>query len=65
MASATPNFIVNATAIDFDSIYSMDDAGMIGVFKKIENSGLRKFFDLSSQALLIHTLTSSFENSFV
>lgn len=65
MASATLTLIVNATAIDFDSIAAMSDAGMRYVFNKIEESGLRGFFDISSQAFLVPNLLNSFENSYV
>lgn len=60
--SATPSFYVNATSIDFESIASMEDEAMKSVFLKIAASGLRGFFDLSSQEVFASILIPSFEN---
>lgn len=44
---ATPAYIMNALAIDFELIYSMEDPAILDVFKKIESSGLKSFIGYS------------------
>lgn len=41
--STTPSYIMNALAIDFESIYSLEDPFIYEIFKKIESSGLKSF----------------------
>lgn len=65
MATSTLTFFVNATTIDFASISTMEDDAMKYIFLKIEEYGLKGFFDISSQVMLSPTLRSTYENSTV
>ncbi|KZV49421.1 acyl-CoA-binding domain-containing protein 4-like [Dorcoceras hygrometricum] len=38
------SFIVNALQVNFESVLSMEDAGMVSMLRSLEKSGFRRFF---------------------
>ncbi|KZV40619.1 hypothetical protein F511_23415 [Dorcoceras hygrometricum] len=58
------SFVVNALRVNFDSVLSMDDAGMVRMFKSLEKSGLRGFLGVS-RSIFEEDLNQFFDNSSV
>ncbi|KZV22038.1 hypothetical protein F511_35092 [Dorcoceras hygrometricum] len=61
MASALIN---NSSQIYFDSVFGMEDEGMVNMFKALESSGLRGFLGCSS-AIYEAALVEFFQNASV
>ncbi|KZV49319.1 hypothetical protein F511_38899 [Dorcoceras hygrometricum] len=58
------SFTVNALQVNFESVLSMDNAGMVKMFKSLEESGLRVFLGASG-SVLEGALTEFFANATV
>ncbi|KZV17991.1 hypothetical protein F511_21147 [Dorcoceras hygrometricum] len=56
------SFIVNALQVNFESVLSMEDAGMVRMFRSLEQSGLRGFLGVSG-SVFEGTLTQFFANA--
>lgn len=50
-------------AIDFDSVFNLEDESVKGNFRKIEASGLKKLFDVTSQEIFSYELLCIYENN--
>lgn len=63
MATSTPLFLLRAMAIDFESVFSMEDESIIAIFKKLEEFGIKKFLSASSLEIFSFELLNVYDKS--
>lgn len=63
MAFSSPSYLLNALAVDIESIYSMEDEAISQVFCLTEWYGLRHFLSAPSLEIFVSELFNIYEKS--